>query len=416
MLLQHLSLTNVRNFVRLETAVPTGPTLIVGGNAQGKTSLLEAVYYLARATSPHAQSDRQLINFLALQEATPFARLVAEYRRADRPQRVEIRLVLEPGAPGSEPRLHREVLLNGVKRRISELAAGLHAVLFLPQDLRVLEGPPSERRQHLDSSLAQADGVYAEALSEYSKVLAQRNALLKQLDEQGKNGSQMTFWDEELAEQGATLIRARALALAEHDRIAAPIHSELTRGRETLHLEYLPSYDPLPPAAGQLGLPIQAAPDRTVVSRQSIRDGLLQALERTRSEDIGRRATSLGPHRDDFRFTANGIDLRAYGSRGQNRTAMLALKLAEIEWLHQRTSEWPILLLDEVLAELDGERRQDLLRRVTALPQALVTAADIEMFGPEFRRTATTWEMTAGTLRPRPPDSVFSPSGLRAGS
>lgn len=401
MLLQHLSLTNVRNFIRLETDIPSGPTLIVGANAQGKTSLLEAVYYLARAASPHAQSDRQLINFLALQEPTPFARLVGEYRRADRPQRVEIRLVLEPGTPGAETRLHREVLLNGVKRRVSDLAGGLHAVLFLPQDLRVLEGPPSERRQHLDSTLAQADSVYAEALHEYARVLAQRNALLKQLDEQGGNGSQLNFWEEELAENGATLIRARALALAEHDRLAAPIHADLTRGRETLHLEYLPSFDPLSPAAPQLGLPLQTAADTAVLSREAIRDGLRQALERTRPDDLQRRATSLGPHRDDFRFTSNGIDLRAYGSRGQNRTAMLALKLAEIAWLHQRTSEWPILLLDEVLAELDGDRRQDLLRRVADLPQALVTAADAEMFDPQFRQAATTWEVVAGTLRPR---------------
>jgi DNA replication and repair protein RecF len=409
MLLQHLSLTNVRNFVRLETEVPPGPTLVVGANAQGKTSLLEAVYYLARATSPHALSDRQLINFLAMQEATPFARLVAEFRRADRPQRVEIRLVLEPGASGAEPRLHREVLLNGVRRRVSDLASGLHAVLFLPQDLRVLEGPPSERRRHLDSSLAQADTGYAEALSEYGKVLAQRNALLKQLGEQGNYTSQLSFWDEELAEHGATLIRGRALALAEHDRIAAPIHRDLTRGLETLHLEYLPSYDPLPAPSGQLGLPLQAAPDRTVVSRQAIRDGLLHALELQRPEDLARGSTCLGPHRDDFRFTSNGIDLRAYGSRGQNRTAILSLKLAEVEWLHQRTSEWPVLLLDEVLAELDGERRQDLLQRVAALPQAMVTAADVEMFDEGFRRTATQWQVAAGTLRPRIPTTSHDP-------
>ncbi len=409
MLLQHLSLTNVRNFVRLETEVPPGPTLVVGANAQGKTSLLEAVYYLARASSPHAQSDRQLINFLALQEATPFARLVAEFRRADRPQRVEIRLVLEPGAPGAETRLHREVLLNGVRRRVSDLAGGLHAVLFLPQDLRILEGPPSERRAHLDSSLAQADAAYAEALSEYGKVLAQRNALLKQIGEQSNHAPQLSFWDEELAEHGATLIRGRALALAEHDRLAAPIHRDLTRERETLHLEYLPSYDPLPAPGAQLDLPLQAAPDRTVVSRQAIRDGLLHALERLRPEDLARGSTSLGPHRDDFRFTSNGIDLRAYGSRGQNRTAMLSLKLAEVEWLHQRTSEWPVLLLDEVLAELDGERRQDLLQRVIALPQSMVTAADIEMFGADFRRKATVWQVAAGALRPVPSDARPNP-------
>jgi DNA replication and repair protein RecF len=403
MLLQHLSLTNVRNFIRLETEVLSGTTLIVGANAQGKTSLLEAVYYLARASSPHAQSDRQLINFLALREASPFARLVAEFRRADRPQRVEIRLVLEPGNTSSEPHLHREVLLNGVRRRVSDLAGGLHAVLFLPQDLRVLEGPPSERRQHLDSSLAQADAAYAEALAEYGKVLSQRNALLKQLGEQGNQTSQLSFWDEELAEHGATLIRSRALALAEHDRLAAPIHSDLTRGRETLHLEYLPSFDPLP-AAAQLGLPLQATPDRTGIGRQAIRDGLLRALEEQRPEDLARGSTSVGPHRDDFRFTSNGIDLRAYGSRGQNRTAMLALKLAEAEWLHQRTSEWPVLLLDEVLAELDSERRQDLLQRVANLPQAMITTADVEMFHEGFRQRASVWEIKAGELRPLQPN------------
>jgi DNA replication and repair protein RecF len=296
------------------------------------------------------------------------------------------------------------VLLNGVRRRVSDLAGGLHAVLFLPQDLRVLEGPPSERRQHLDSSLAQADTAYAEALSEYGKVLAQRNALLRQLGEQGNQTSQLSFWDEELAEHGANLIRGRALALAEQDRLAAPIHHDLTRGRETLRLEYMPSYDPLPPST-QLGLPLQAVPDRTVINRQTIRDGLLRALEGQRSEDLARGSTSLGPHRDDFRFTSNGIDLRAYGSRGQNRTAMLALKLAEVEWLHQRTSEWPVLLLDEVLAELDGERRQDLLQRVTDLPQAMVTTADLEMFDKEFRRRAAMWHISAGALRPMQPSA-----------
>jgi DNA replication and repair protein RecF len=409
MFLQHLSLTNVRNFIRLETEVLPGATLIVGANAQGKTSLLEAVYYLARASSPHVQSDRQLINFLALREPAPFARLVAEFHRAERPQRVEIRLILEAGNNSTEPRLHREVLLNGVRRRVSDLAGGLHAVLFVPQDLRVLEGPPSERRQHLDSSLAQADAAYAEALSEYGKVLAQRNALLKQLGEQGNQTSQLSFWDEELAEHGANLIRGRALALAEQDRLAAPIHHDLTRRRETLHLEYMPSYDPLPRST-QLGLPLQATPDRTVIGRQTIRDGLLRALEEQRPEDLARGSTSLGPHRDDFRFTANGIDLRAYGSRGQNRTAMLALKLAEVEWLHQRTSEWPVLLLDEVLAELDGERRQDLLQRVTALPQVMVTTADPEMFDKEFRRRATVWEVSAGALRPMQPTAPCDPA------
>jgi DNA replication and repair protein RecF len=402
--LSHLSLTNFRNFARLESDFAPGATLLVGANAQGKTSLLEAVYYVASATSPHAASDRQLINFLTLREPTPYARLIAEVRRGGRLQRIEVRLVLETASPG-ETRLHREVLINGVKRRTGDLAEGLNAVLFLPQDMIVVEGPPAERRRHLDATLSQAEPTYANALLEYAKVVTQRNALLKQLQERGQGGEQLAFWDEQLGELGATLIRSRATALAELERVAAPIHASLTRRHEALRLEYLPAFDPLPHPDGQLGLPLHAAVDRAGIGRKTIQEGLLAALRATRTEDIARGATSLGPHRDDFRFTANGVDLRPYGSRGQNRTAMLALKLAEVEWLKQRTGEWPVLLLDEVLAELDAERREDLLTRVLEVPQALLTAADLEMFTAPFRRRAAIWQIVAGTLRPTPAEA-----------
>ncbi len=403
MQLAHLSLTNFRNFIRLETEIPSGATLLVGANAQGKTSLLEAVYYLAGATSPHATHDRQLINFLTLRTERPFARLAADVLRGDRLQHVEVRIISEPAGPAAEPKLHKEILINGVKRRAADLATGLNAVLFLPQDLRVIEGSPGDRRRYLDGVLSQADPAYAEALSEYSKVLTQRNALLKQLQDRNGTGEQMEFWDEQLAEFGATLIRSRALALIEIERHASAIHGELSRGKETLRLDYLPSFDPAAGPEAQLGLPLQSPVDRTGISRSIMRDGLAEALRACRREEISRGVTTLGPHRDDFRFVANGIDLRHYGSRGQNRTAMLSAKLAETEWLCRRTGEWPVLLLDEVLAELDADRRADLLARVVAAPQALLTAADAEMFVPSFRQHATIWKIDAGQLIPSPP-------------
>jgi DNA replication and repair protein RecF len=400
MQLVHLSLTNFRNFIRLETEIPPGATLLVGANAQGKTSLLESIYYLASASSPHAAHDRQLINFLALRQERPFARLSAEVRRGDRLQRIEIRIILEPSVAADDQRLHKEILINGVKRRGADLAAGINAVLFLPQDLRVIEGSPGDRRRYLDAVLSQADAAYAEALSEYAKVLSQRNALLKQLQDRNGNDEQMEFWDENLAEFGATLIRSRALALIEIERLAASIHGELSRGKETLRLDYLPAFDPAGHPEAQLGLPLHTPVDRTGIARTAIRDGMLQALRNCRREEIARGVTTLGPHRDEIRFAANGIDLRYYGSRGQNRTAMLSAKLAETEWLCSRTGEWPVLLLDEVLAELDAERRSDLLARVLTAPQALLTAADAEMFTSSFRQRANIWRIDAGQLLP----------------
>ncbi|HET7011511.1 MAG TPA: DNA replication and repair protein RecF [Anaerolineales bacterium] len=402
MLLAHLSLSNFRNFIRLESALPAGTTLVLGANAQGKTSLLEAIHYLVAADSPHAAQDRQLINFLALAESTPVARLVGEVHRADRILRVEIRLVLEK-TNGEEPRLRKDVLLNGVRRRVGDLAGVFNAVLFLPEDLQVLEGPPAERRRYLDLALSQADPQYAASLAEYGRVITQRNALLKQLSDQAANGDQLEFWDRQAAEAGASLFRGRALAVRELETLAAPVHAELTRGAESLRLEYLPALPAAVPGDGQLGLPLAETTDWTGLSHAAWRDRLSTALARMRPDDVLRGSTLVGPHRDELRLLSNGIDLRPYGSRGQNRTAMISLKLAEVEWLRQRTGEWPVLLLDEVLAELDQDRRRDLLARVSQSQQALLTSTDESLFDEEFRRRSTIWRIRAGQLEPASP-------------
>jgi len=399
MLLKHLSLSNFRNFIRLETDIPAGATILVGANAQGKTSLLEAIYFLTGASPFYATSDRQLINFLALEGKQPFARLAAEVEAHGRLQRIEIRLSIERAA-NQHDRLRKEVLINGLNRRVRDLSQAFNAVMFLPRDLEIIEGSPGNRRRFLDASLAQADPSYAEALSEYGKVLSQRNALLKQLQERRTENGQLAFWDERLCEHGALLIRQRSLALWELNQLAARLHSDLSQGKEALQLDYQPAYDPAAPDDGQLGLPLAGAVDRTGISIEQVRQGMAQALLSRRREELARGVTVIGPHRDDLRLLANGIDLRLYGSRGQNRTAMLSVKLAEVGWLHERTGDWPILLLDEVLAELDAQRRDDLLSRLAGVRQALLTAADLSMFNAAFQQAAAVWRIQAGTLHP----------------
>jgi DNA replication and repair protein RecF len=215
----------------------------------------------------------------------------------------------------------------------------------------------------------------------------------------------LDFWDEQLSDPGATLIRARAIALHEIERIAAPIQEQLTRNKEDLQIRYLPSYDPLTTPEGQLDLPINTPLDRATIGREEMRKGFLASLSFKREDEFARGVTIIGPHRDDFGLFSKGIDLRLYGSRGQNRTAMLALKLAEIQWLMERTGEMPILLLDEVLAELDSERREDLLTRILPARQAVLTAADLSMFTDSFQQTASVWYVHAGTISPGPPTS-----------
>ena len=301
-------------------------------------------------------------------------------------------------ARAGEGRLQKEILLNGVRRRASDLAGGFNAVLFLPDDLRIIEGPPSERRRLLDRTLSQADPSYSRALAEYGRVLTQRNALLRQGQERPFDARQLDAWEAQLVDLGAHLTRGRALALAELEHLAGPIHEALTGGGEQLRLAYLPSRLGRS-SEGQLRLPLEAVVDWSTLPVAAIADELRHALAEARGVEIERGMTLVGPHRDDVRFVADGIDLRPYGSRGQNRTAMISLRLAQAEWIHQRTAEWPVLLLDETLAELDEARRRDVLERIAMAPQAVLTAADVNLFPASFCQSATVWELRGGRLK-----------------
>ncbi|MCE7906272.1 MAG: DNA replication/repair protein RecF [Anaerolineae bacterium CFX3] len=392
--LKRLSLTNFRNFTRLDMDVPRRSVVLVGDNAQGKTSVLEAVYFLAALTSFQTNADRQMVNFLEARNSPAVARIVGEYARGSRNHKLEVRLILDPVGVGNGQRLRKEILLDGVKKQASDAVGKFSAVVFVPQMSQIIEGGPDERRRHLNLALAQAVPAYAGVLSDYGKALEQRNALLKALNERGGNADQLEVWDETLARLGAQIIQWRIAAVQELEKQAARIHLELTRGAEVLRLAYEPAYDPLP----KIALKLDAPADRSNIPLKEVERGFLERLRGLRSEEISRGVTTIGPHRDEMRFLANQIDLGDYGSRGQVRTALLSLKLAEAAWIQARTGQWPVILLDEVMAELDLQRRADLLKYLGQAEQSLLTAADLRMFTPEFVESAKVWHVKNGKV------------------
>lgn len=398
MYLKHLSLTNFRTFTRLDLKIPQREIVLVGKNAQGKTSVLEAIYFLAAFTSFQTNTDRQMVNFYEAKKNTlGISRLVAEYKRGKSDHRIEVRLILEPTGVNGQ-RLRKEILLDGVKKQAGDVIGHFNAVIFVPQMSAIMDGSPDERRRYINLAISQSNPAYARALSDYQQALTQRNALLKALSENGGERNQLSVWDEAIARLGAQIILWRIEAIQQIEKLASRVHHHLTHESETLRLAYEPAYDPLPKPSGQLGLRLDTPIDRTGLDVKEIQKGFSEKLIELRSEEIARGVTTIGPHRDELRFLANGVDLGEYGSRGQIKTTLLSLKLAEVEWLKERTGEWPVILLDEVMAELDLERRADLLKYVGKSEQVLFTTTDLNLFPREFSDSSEVWDVHDGTI------------------
>ena len=400
--LAHLSLTNFRNYTRLELSLPPRVVVLQGANAQGKTNLLEAIYYLATARSPQTKTDRELINWLADNEPLPYARLVADVQRSDATHRIEITLVKQPNAGSNGFRLRKQVRLNGVNKRALDLLGRMPVVLFRPQDIELVAGAPSARRRYLDVTLCQIDRRYARALLQYNRVLTQRNALLRDLRERHGDWDQLLFWDQKLTEDGAYLLARRQALVADVLARAQPLHLRLTDGRDRLGLRYVSSFDLSHVPRTNYQLPL-AIGEPNLGANQSARDiagAFAIRLREVRREEIARGMTVVGPHRDDLDITANDIALRTYGSRGQQRTAVLALKLAEVQVIQAAMKEPPLLLLDEVMAELDGERRRCLMDTVGEVHQALLTTTGWQAFTPEFLAKTLMLTVCQGRIKP----------------
>lgn len=401
MYLDHLSLTNFRSYRRLELVLPPGPTLLYGANAQGKTNLLEAIYYLATTRSHHADQDSQLLNWDLGDEEGPLSvgRLVAHVVREDGDRLLEMRLIQEQ--QGAQSSFRREALVNRRKVRLMDLLGNLRVVLFLPEDVQMVTGPPSERRRYMDITLCQTDQLYCRTLSRYNKLLEQRNAVLRRIAEEGRGHDLLPVYTEKLSEMGGYLFARRATFLAALARQARNIHYEaLTEGLETLRLRYLPRLESDDYANGTSREEVQDEWARWLETADpaATTQRFRQSLEAARSRDIARGRTTVGPQRDDWTFLINGRNLGSFGSRGQQRTAVLALKMAEINWMRAETGDTPVLLLDEVVAELDERRRALILDYVRQSTQAILTATDPAMFSPAFLEQAHTLHVTGGQV------------------
>jgi DNA replication and repair protein RecF len=396
--LKHLSVANFRNYVRLELELPPGIILVQGENAQGKTNLLEAIYYLATARSPYATADRELINWLAEEEDLTFARLVGQMQKADTLQRLEIALLKEPSPEVNARSLKKQIRINGVPKRVLDLIGQLNAVFFLPQDIALVAGSPGVRRRYLDATICQFDPVYCRILRRYNRVLTQRNHLLRQLQERRNSPDQLHFWDEKMVEDGAHVVARRREVIAKLEELASAIHLDLTGQDGHLYLHYEPSVR-MPQKPYQI--PLELGSEGVLGIRYSepdIRQSFSQQLRENTREEIQRGMSLIGPHRDDVRFLAGGVDMRIYGSRGQQRTVVLAVKLAEAKLLAEETGEQPVMLLDEVMAELDEARRSYLMTAIEDSQQAILTTTHWNAYSPEFLAKATLLRVHEGRI------------------
>ena len=393
MYVRHLSLADFRNYRDLELALPAGPLLFIGENAQGKTNLLEAVYLLSTIRSLRAGSDAELIRWEAAQEGLPVARLVAEAERSSGPVRVEMVIQGQPGEnlPLSESRPHasKRLRVNGVPKKASETIGRINAVLFTSQDIDLIGGPPSLRRRYLDITLTQVDARYLASLQQYNKVLSQRNALLRRIQSGMARGEELAFWDDHLAQAGSYLVSARSRTVARLAGLAAEAHSFLSRQRETLTLTYQPRW-----ADGWDG-------ERAGNAGQGeLAAAFLHALAQGREREVAAGASLWGPHRDDLLFLLDGRPAGAFASRAQGRTAALALRLAEAQFLLANTGDHPVLLLDDVLSEMDAGRRAGVLDVISSFDQVWITSAEREEAVQRLIPGASVFSVKAGQVLP----------------
>lgn len=407
MFLSHLSLTHYRNYHQLELDFTRPISLFQGQNAQGKTNLLEAIYFLSTTKPVHAQNERETVDWQAQDEPIPYSRIAAEIQSQGRPLQIEI--IMTPRGDGVN--FTKQIKVNGVSKRSMDLLGVMPSVIFLPADIRLVDGSPGERRRYLDIALCQIDRDYCRSLSEYQKVLNQRNSLLKGLRDQPVRPSsdsidaQLGFWDEKLVQYGSAVMARRHSFILQLEAIAQERHAALSDTREQLALYYIPSLNlgqmtelEFTQLRDSLALPDLGMAIRTPLTLAEVTQQYQAKLQSRRAREVAAGNTLYGPHRDDLRILANGRDLRTYGSRGQQRTAALALKLAELRVSTAATGTTPILLLDDVMSELDEQRRNTLLGALTGVDQAIVTTTDWEDFTPEFRQQAQLFHVHAGQI------------------
>lgn len=379
MYLTALSLTNFRNYRAVALALAPGLTIFTGPNGAGKSNILEAVHCLATGRSYRARAEAELRS-IAPDPARPYTRVAGEVAAGDHETALEVIWAAEQE---QEAGFSKRIRVGGAPRRASSLLQHLHVVLFTPHDIALVDGSPSTRRRYLDYLLSRIDPSYLRALQSYEHVMAERNALLRALREgTTRDRRQLEAWNQELTALGAPVIALRTAYTAHVAEPLAARYAALTgtSGDLRLHLRYessLPLPETMPPAEA---LRISAL---SPAWQTEIEAAFSAALDEQAAREQAQAVTVVGPHRDDLTFLRGGHPLAAYGSRGEQRLAALTLKLTEISLLHAESGEWPVILLDDFLSELDAERRQHVLASLAPNVQAFATTSDLQQFTPD---------------------------------
>ena len=399
--LSHLGITSFRNLAELNLDLPPGVVVFFGGNAQGKTALLEAVYILAIARSFRADNEREVVNFQAaavggmalvngvIESGGEQLRVYVGYQSvakptANAPAPKNINDVDEDGgAPAYSVR--KQIRVNRVRRTAAELVGLVNAVLFSVEDIELVHGPPSGRRRFLDIMLSQADPMYVKALQRYQKVVQQRNHLLRLLRDGRAQLDELAFWDAQLVTEGAWITWRRKEALADLAPICVQQHRALGGQEGDLAVTYRPSI----PFGNDVG-------DTVAIIEDRFREALAAAQGRERAT----AATAVGPHRDDFDMVIDRVDMGIYSSRGEARTLALTLKLSEAAYLTAARADGPIVLLDDVLSEMDAGRREKVLGKASQYQQALITTTDVELVRDHYGGDAAYFKVEAGVVSP----------------
>ena len=339
MIVKSLELKDYRNYSNLSMQFHNGTNILYGENAQGKTNILEAIYLCGTTKSHRGSKDKEIVMF---HEEEAHVRIILEKNQI--PHRIDLHLKKNKA---------KGVAIDGIPiKRQGELFGMLNLVFFSPEDLYIIKNGPSERRRFLDLELCQLDKIYMNQLSNYNKILAQRNNLLKQISTNRNLLDTLYIWDSKLVEYGRKIIEERSDFVLRLNALVGEIHKRLSGGREELNLQYEPN-----------------------VKAEDFEDKLKKSLDK----DLYLKMTHVGPHRDDLCFLLGQIDIRKFGSQGQQRTAALSCKLAEIDLVKSVIKENPILLLDDVLSELDRQRQTHLLNSIGDI-QTMITCTGLEEF------------------------------------
>lgn len=337
MFIREVNLTNYRNYITLEMAFNQGVNILYGENAQGKTNLIEAIYMCSTSKSHRLSKDKEIIR-LGEKEA----HIHVSFERDEMGHDIDMHMT---------QRGPKKVAVDKQPiKKMNQLFGQIHVIMFSPEDLGIIKNGPKDRRRFIDMELSQLNPLYMYYLSQYHKVLKQRNQLLKNQDNHGELGALLDVFDEQLIGYGLKVIELRESFVEQLDAIYHEKHKDLSGNRELVHVVY----------------------ERSV----SI-DDYKKSMQEKKATDIRMRTTTIGPHRDDLSFVMNDIDLRTYGSQGQQRTAALALKLSEIILVKESTNETPILLLDDVLSELDHHRQTYLIHHLEGI-QTFITCTGVE--------------------------------------